>query len=177
VAYDPRFFDIIGPNATVEQLQVLPFQVHEAPCYIKETNSLFFIEWGPSPEGDNKDHDWQYLLDLSTNNLTRINTNPPTWNIHGCVYRDGKLHVVTDGGPSESAYLATIDPITLERKTILNNYYERPFMSFNDLEIDREGNYYLTDSYSGWVSEVPETNQPHDPDLTETDTTHTGPRP
>jgi sugar lactone lactonase YvrE len=56
--------------------------------------------------------------------------------------------------PDESAYLATIDPITLERKTILNNYYERPFMSFNDLEMDREGNYYLTDSYSGWVSEI-----------------------
>jgi sugar lactone lactonase YvrE len=152
VAYDPRFFDIIGPNATVEQLQTLPFQVHEAPCYIPETHSLFFIEWGPSPEGDNKDHDWQYLLDLSTNNLTRIKTNPPTWNVHGCVYRDGKLHIVTDGGPDKTAYLATIDPITLERKTILNNYYQRPFMSFNDLEIDREGNYYLTDSYSGWVS-------------------------
>lgn len=25
-------------------------------------------------------------------------------------------------------------------------------MSFNDLEMDQEGNYYLTDSYSGWVS-------------------------
>jgi len=67
------------------------------------------------------------------------------------VYQNGKLHVVTDGGPNETAYLATIDPNTWERKTILNNFHERPFMSFNDLEMDKEGNYYLTDSRSGWV--------------------------
>ncbi|KAK4890174.1 hypothetical protein LTR27_011056 [Elasticomyces elasticus] len=149
VAYDERFFDIIGPDATVEQIQVLPFQVHEASCYIPETGQLFFIEWGP-PGGINGSHDWQYLLDVKTNNLTRIQTNPPTWNVHGCVYHNGKLHVVTDGGPDETPYLATIDPYTLERKTILNNYFEQPFISFNDLELDREGNYYLTDSYSGW---------------------------
>jgi sugar lactone lactonase YvrE len=100
----------------------------------------------------NGSHDWHYVLDLKSNNLTKVQTTPPTHNIHGCVYRDGKLHVVTDGGPNESAYLATIDPTTWERTTILNNYYERPFMSFNDLEIDNEGNYYLTDSKSGWVS-------------------------
>ena len=92
------------------------------------------------------------MLDLETNNLTRVKTDPPTFNVHGCVYRYGKMHVVTDGGPDETAYLATIDPKTLKRTIVLNNFYERPFMSFNDLEIDREGNYYLTDSKSGWVS-------------------------
>ncbi|KAL0934799.1 AkeP protein [Colletotrichum truncatum] len=149
VAYDERFFDIIGPNATVEQLQVLPFQVHEASCYIPEQSLLFFVEWGP-PGGENGTHDWQYILDVRTNNLTKIQTNPPTLNVHGCVYQNGKLHVVTDGGPDETAYLAIIDPKTWERKTLLNNFYERPFMSFNDLELDREGNYYMTDSRSGW---------------------------
>jgi sugar lactone lactonase YvrE len=134
----------------VKQLQVLPFQVHEAPCYLPDTNQLFFVEWGPNPSGANAQHDWQYLLDLTTNDLTRIQTSPPTYNIHGCVYRNSKMHVVTDGGPGETAYLATIDPLTLERTTILNNFHERPFMSFNDLEIDREGNYYITDSKSGW---------------------------
>lgn len=149
VAYDERFFDIIGPDATVEKLQTLVFQVHEAPCYLPDTHQLFFAEWGPSPEGTNSQHDWQYLLDLKTNNLTRVKTNPPTWNVHGCVYRNDKMHVVTDGGPNETAYLATIDPVTLERTPVINNFYERPFLSFNDLEIDSEGNYYLTDSASG----------------------------
>jgi hypothetical protein len=59
--------------------------------------------------------------------------------------------VVTDGGPDETGYLASIDPKTWERKTLLNNYYERPFIGFNEIEMDREGNYYLTDSLSGWV--------------------------
>lgn len=108
------------------------------------------MEWGPNADGENAQHDWQYLLDLTTNNLTRVKTDPPTFNVHGCVYHDGKMHVVTDGGPDETAYLATIDPNTLKRTTILNNFHERPFMSFNDLEIDTEGNYYLTDSESGW---------------------------
>ncbi|KPI39293.1 uncharacterized protein AB675_5222 [Cyphellophora attinorum] len=150
VAYDERFFDIIGPDAVVEQLQALAFQVHEAPCYIPETNSLFFVEWGPPGGGEKGRHDSQYLLDLTTNNLTLIKTNPPSWNVHGCVYRSGQLHVVTDGGPEETGYLATIDPQTWKRTTLLNNFYERPFISFNDLEIDDDGNYYLTDSYSGW---------------------------
>ncbi|KAI0536233.1 AkeP protein [Xylaria digitata] len=132
IAYDERFFDIIGPDATIEKLIDLPFQVHEAPCHTPEQDKLFF-----------------YLLDLKTNGLIGLRTNPPTWNIHGCVHCEGKLHVVTDGGPKEVPYLATIDPKTWDRTTLLNNYYERPFISFNDIEMDREGNYYLTDSLSG----------------------------
>ncbi|KAK2030781.1 AkeP protein [Colletotrichum zoysiae] len=165
VAYDERFFDIIGSEATVEQLQVLPFMIHEAPCYIPEQSLLFFVEWGPPPEGGNGTHDWQYVLDVRTNNLTKIRTNPPTYNVHGCVYQNGKLHVVTDGGPDETAYLATIDPVTWERKTVLNNFYERPFMSFNEIEMDREGNYYLTDSDSGWGRDLNPYGQPTVPTL------------
>ncbi|KAK3677526.1 hypothetical protein LTR78_002376 [Recurvomyces mirabilis] len=148
VAYDERFFDIIGSNTTVEQLQGLPFQIHEASCYIPETGQLFFVEWGP-PGGINGSHNWQYLLDVRTNNLSRILTVPPTYNVHGCVYQQGKLHFVTDGSLNETGYLATIDPYTLEQTLGLNNYFKRPFISFNDLEMDREGNYYMTDSSSG----------------------------
>lgn len=151
VAYDERFFEIIGPDATVEQLQVLPFQVHEAPCHIPGQSQLFFTEWGP-PGGENGTHDYQYLLDLKTNNMTVLRTDPPTTNVHGCVYHKDLLYVVTDGGPDETPYLASIDPVTWKRTTLLNNYYAQPFISFNDLEVDREGNFYLTDSFSGWVS-------------------------
>ncbi|KAK8080229.1 hypothetical protein PG997_008047 [Apiospora hydei] len=137
------------PDATIEQLQVLPFQIHEAPCYIPEKSQLFSVEWG-APGGRNSEHDYQYLLDLKTSNLTTIRTNPPTRNLHGCVYCKGRLHVVADGGPHETEYLATIDPATWERTTILNNLEEQPFISLNDLDMDREGNYYMTNSLSGW---------------------------
>ncbi|KAL2867475.1 SMP-30/gluconolactonase/LRE family protein [Aspergillus lucknowensis] len=150
VAYDRKFLDIIGPDATIEHVQKLAFQSHEAPCYIKDTNQLFFVEWGP-PGGENGTHPWQYLLDVETNELRKITTDPPTYNAHGCVVYDGALYVVTDGhGDEESAQLVKIDPRTLKREVLLNNYLVQPFGGFNDLEIDPRGNFYLTDSRSGW---------------------------
>ncbi|KAK8042337.1 hypothetical protein PG994_012820 [Apiospora phragmitis] len=123
VAYDPRFFDISGPTRQWSRM-------------------------GGPGGGENSCHDYQYLLDLKINNLTTVRINPPTWNVRGCVYSKGKLHVVTDGGPHETGYLATIDPSTWERTRILNNHDEQSFISFNDLDMDCEGNYDLTDSLS-----------------------------
>ena len=57
IAYDPRFFNIIGPNAKVEHIQPLAYQSHEAPWYNPSTGNLFFVEWGP-PGGNNGTHDW-----------------------------------------------------------------------------------------------------------------------
>ena len=62
--------------------------------------------------GSNGTHDWQYVFDLNTNTLTKSKTHPPTYNVHGRVYNNEKLHAVTDGEPRETGYLATIDPTT-----------------------------------------------------------------
>ncbi|KAL4909502.1 hypothetical protein BDW74DRAFT_174704 [Aspergillus multicolor] len=164
VAYDSKFFDILGPNATIEHVQRLAFQSHEAPCYVKDTNQLFFVEWGP-PGGDmaNGTHSWQYMLDLDTNELRKITTDPPTYNAHGCVFYNHSLYVVTDGyGGEQTGQLVRIDPNTLKQETVLNHYLVQPFAGFNDLEIDPRGNFYLTDSKSGWgrgiVTFTPPTN-------------------
>lgn len=155
VAYDERFFDIIGSDATIEQIQTLPFQVHEAACFIPEQSKLFFVQWGP-PGGEDGTHDYQYMLDTKTNKLEKIKTDPPTVNVHGAVYYKGSIYAVTDGSThgsnNETGYLAKIDPETYERTTLLNNFHERPFIGFNDIEMDEEGNFYLTDSRSGYVS-------------------------
>lgn len=155
LAYDDRFFGLLGPNVSIERVHELQYQTNEAACYMPDKSRLFFVEWGP-PGGDNGTHDYQFMLDTKTNEVTQIKTDPPTANVHGCVYFNGTLNIVTDGGTgsgyNETAYLAHIDPDTLKRTTILNNYYQRPFMGFNDLEMDAEGNYYLTDSRSGYVS-------------------------
>lgn len=60
--------------------------------------------------------------------------------------------MVTDRSANETAYLAKIDPNTWEIEKILNNHFERPFIDFNDIEIDSLGNFYLTDSRSAIVS-------------------------
>lgn len=151
IAYDEKFFEILGPTATIEHVQHLALQSHESPCFNKDTKELYFVEWGP-PGGDNGTHTWQYLLDTKDDTLRKITTSPPTVNAHGCVYYDGAYHVVTDGSFNETATLVRVDPGTLEKKVLLNNYYQQPFMGFNDIEIDPDGNFWLTDSRSGWVS-------------------------
>ncbi|KAJ4394362.1 hypothetical protein N0V93_003579 [Gnomoniopsis smithogilvyi] len=161
IAYDPKFFDLIGPNATIERVQELPFQVHEASCFNPETRQLFFSEWGP-PGGINGSHSWQYLLDTDTNTLRNITTNPPTWNAHGCVFYKGAYHVVTDGGPNNTGLLTKIDPGTLTSTPLLNNYYQQPFIGLNDIDIDEDGNYWITDDRYGWgfgvISHYPQTS-------------------
>jgi gluconolactonase len=152
IAYDEKFFEILGPKASVEHVQQLALQSHEAPCFNKNTKELYFVEWGP-PGGENGTHTWQYLLDTKNNTLRKITTNPPTINAHGCVYYDGAYYIVTDGTVNETATLVRVDPATLEKKVLLNNYYQQPFMGFNDIEIDADGNFWLTDSRSGWVSD------------------------
>lgn len=96
IAYDERFFDIIGPNATIEHVQKLAYQSHEAPCYNPTAGDLFFVEWGP-PGGANGTHDWQYVLNTRNNILRKIRTEPPTYNAHGCVMYKNNMYVVTDG--------------------------------------------------------------------------------
>jgi sugar lactone lactonase YvrE len=114
------------------------------------TDFLFFVEWGPREEGCGQ-HGWHYLLDVRKNVLQTATTSPPTFNVHGCATFNNSLYVVTDGGLNETGYLAKIDPSTWNRTTLLNNYYEQPFGGFNDIAMDNQGNFYLTDSRSGWV--------------------------
>ncbi|KAJ4360986.1 uncharacterized protein N0V89_001555 [Didymosphaeria variabile] len=150
IAYDDRFFEIIGPDAVVEHIEPLAHQSHEAPCYNKKTKQIFFVEWGP-PGGINGTHDWQYLYDVNSGNLSKIQTDPPTLNAHGCVVYNDSLYVVTDGsGSKETGALVKIDPSTWEKEVILNNYFAQPFLGFNDLDIDSDGNFWLTDSKSAY---------------------------
>lgn len=153
IAYDSRFFDIIGRDATVTHIQNLTYQTHEAPCYNPSTKELLFVEWGP-PGGDDGVHTWQYLLDTQTNTLRKIATNPPTVNLHGCVFYNDFYYGVTDGSANETGALVKIDPTTFEKTVLLNNYYQQPFAGFNDLEIDPDGNFWLTDSKSGAVRSI-----------------------
>lgn len=64
----------------------------------------------------------------------------------------GSMYVVTDGSHTETGSLVKIDPGSLNKTVLLNNYYQQPFMGFNDLDIDPDGNFWLTDSKSGYVS-------------------------
>ncbi|KAM0550193.1 hypothetical protein ACHAPJ_009041 [Fusarium lateritium] len=148
VAYDDKFFDIIGPDAVIKKVHDLPFQSHEAPCWNPKSKELFFVEWGP-PGGNDGEHSWQYILNTETNKLRNVTTNPPTFNAHGCVFYKGNMYIASDGNRNETGSLIKIEPGTLKKTVLLNNYYQQPFMGFNDLDIDEDGNFWLTDSKAG----------------------------
>lgn len=57
---------------------------------------------------------------------------------------------MTDGTHNETGALVRIDPATWTKETILNNYYAQPFLGLNDLDIDPQGNFWLTDSKTGY---------------------------
>jgi sugar lactone lactonase YvrE len=48
-----------------------------------------------------------------------------------------------------------VDPKTLEAEVIINNFYQQPFLGFNDIDIDPNGNIWVTDSTSAWVRTYP----------------------
>ena len=75
-------------------------------------------------------------------------------NAHGCVYFNGSLHVATDGGAGHYASIYRVDSHTLKAETLINNFYQEPFLGFNDLDIDPAGNIWATDSMSAWVSDL-----------------------
>ncbi|KAL6918616.1 hypothetical protein FSST1_010111 [Fusarium sambucinum] len=153
VAYDERFFDLLGPDAKIRKLHDLPFQTHEAPCYNPSTKDLFFIEWGP-PGGNNGFHDWQYLLSTETNELRKVKTNPPIHNVHGCAVYKGDYYVITDGSDNETSSLNKISPAKLEKTTLVNNFYGLPFSGLNDMDVDEYGNFWITDDHYGWGADV-----------------------
>lgn len=90
-------------------------------------------------------------MNTKNNTLRKITTNPPTVNAHGCVFHSGEMYIVTDGGKNETGALVKVNLDTLEKTVLLNNYYQQPFMGFNDLDIDKDGNFWMTDSKSADV--------------------------
>jgi gluconolactonase len=148
VAFDPSFFDLIGSEARVEHVwDPANVTIHEAACFIPELNSLYFASWGFN-------HDWQFLLNASTNEVQKITTDPPIMNAHGCQMYKGSLYITTDGGDGHYASIVKVDPLTWKSEVMLNNFYQQPFLGFNDLDIDPQGNIWLTDSASAWVSSL-----------------------
>ncbi|CAI7608678.1 unnamed protein product [Penicillium pancosmium] len=165
VAYDERFLELIGADATIEHIQHLAYQSHEAPCDILEKHELLFVEWG-KPGGDYGINKWQYLLDIKNNALRKIITDPPTYNLHGCVNFQGQLYGVIVGyGDNETGKLVKVDPCSWKATTLLNNFVGQPFAGFNDLEVDPEGNFWSIDSKSGWGRGIVDFTPPNGPSI------------
>jgi hypothetical protein len=57
VAFNSDFFSIIGPNATCEKMFNVSMAVHEAPCWVPDSNTIII-----SPQNQS----YQIIIDLKT---------------------------------------------------------------------------------------------------------------
>jgi sugar lactone lactonase YvrE len=153
IAFDKKFFDIIGPQPSLERMFNLSESLREAPVYIESENLLF-------------------INDIGAQRLMRINlTDTPLFfefvesdhiqTIGGAAYspKTGLIYATVNPskGPSEDSKANTlprnnilpgiysIDPITLKADVLVNNYLGHHFNSPNDLVIDNDGAIWFTD--------------------------------
>ncbi|OAL23190.1 hypothetical protein AYO20_11058 [Fonsecaea nubica] len=143
VAFDSRFFDILGPNPTLEKLFDLPeHNVHEAPNFLPAQNKVFV---------SNFNHTYEYLVDLSVEPpaLQNLTTDPPLESVNGGFIHEGKLVVGTDGyRNSTPPGLYLYDPATNRSEPLLNNYRGLKLSTPDDLVVDQFGQVWFVDAPS-----------------------------
>ncbi|KJX94811.1 hypothetical protein TI39_contig4159g00061 [Zymoseptoria brevis] len=144
VAFDPSFFNLIGSEARVEHVwDPANTTIHEASCLIPKLNSLYFASWAFN-------HDWHFPPQCHDERSQANHDGSAGHERTGCQMYNGSLYITTDGGEGTYASLVKVDPLTWKSEVILNNFYQQPFQGFNDLDIDPQGNIWMTDSSSAW---------------------------
>lgn len=141
IAFDIRFFDIIGPSPKLEKLFDLPEnQVHEAPNYLAKQNKIFV---------SNINATYEYLIDLSTEppQLQNLSSHPQLQSVNGGFPYKGKLIVGTDGfRDSSPPGLYLYDPATNNSEPLLNNYRGLKLGTPDDLVVDQHDQVWFVDA-------------------------------
>ena len=145
IAFDERFFDLIGPRPKLESMFNLSRDesLKEAPVYIPSSNSLFISDIGARK---------QMRIDLTEKEPTfeYIELKPPLATINGAAYseKDGLIYVTVHTSDGVDGGIYSIDPDTLERKVVLNNFLGHRFNSPNDLVIAENGLFFTDPPYA-----------------------------
>lgn len=140
VAFDDRFFDVIGPNPSLEKLFTLPEQTHEAPNYLPKENKVIV-------SGFNDTYDYYIHLDTEPLTIEKFSANPPLQGVNGGILHSDTLILGTDGFlNSTPPGLYTLDPASENSSVLLNNYREIRFNTIDDLTIDHLGQVWFVDA-------------------------------
>jgi hypothetical protein len=147
VAFDPRFFDVIGTAPKVEVMFNITGILFEAPAYVPDQNILFFSMPGSYS---------QYYIDLAPNppTLHNVSFNPVVFGVNGARYstRDKRLYLAAMGGNGTVASIWSADPKTWESKTLVNNYRGLHLNSPDDVTVsNNSGLVYFTDPTYAYV--------------------------
>jgi len=147
---------------------------HEGPVLFPDTAELYFTTnrlgdtskgpvWGATAESQLGQFIEIYKLDLSSadnltsNDLTKITTNPPILMANGMTksegekYGDDSILATSQGFGNEGGGVYLVDRATLKATSIVDNYYGIPFNSLNCVKTTMDGKYlFLTDPVYGF---------------------------
>ena len=140
VAFDQRFFDVLGENPLLEKLFDLPEGTHEAPNLLPQQNKVFV---------SNFNFTYEYLIDLNDEPPTihNITASPALESVNGGFLYKDKLIVGTDGfRNSTPPGLYTFDPATNRSEALLNNYRGLQFSTPDDLVVDDHDQVWFVDA-------------------------------
>jgi sugar lactone lactonase YvrE len=145
IAFDQKFFDLIGSKPLLEPVFNLSLELREAPVYIPSSNLLYI-----SDRGEGK----QMRINLTEKEprLEYVSFHPPLNFINGAAYSevDNLIYAtVNPAGSSDiTAGIYAIDPETLETHPVLNNYVGHHFNSPNDLVLLDDGLWFTDPPYA-----------------------------
>ncbi|KAJ3548287.1 hypothetical protein NM208_g1100 [Fusarium decemcellulare] len=127
--------------------------VHDGTVYSPECNCIFFAELHPPKEGFSTDAmPWVWRVNLNhTKPVTeKVYPSPQLTAPNGAYYHEGSVYWAQEGNYTVPGGIVRMNPLTLETKVVLNNFYGHRFNSPNDVVITRDKVAYFTDGYYGF---------------------------
>jgi gluconolactonase len=143
IAFDEKFFDIIGSRPHLERMFNLSTSLREAPVYIPSSNLLFVSDMGSRKQ-------MRINLTAEEPTLEYVSLDPHIDSINGAAYSAVDKLIYATVNPSEgiSAGIYAIDPVTLKTSPVLNNYIGHHFNSPNDLVIQGDSIWFTDPPYA-----------------------------
>ena len=145
IAFDVRFFDLIGSRPLLEPMFNLSktISLREAPVYVPTSNLLFVSDMGARKP-------MRINLTEKEPTLEYVSLHPHLESINGAAYSafDNLIYATVNPSPGISGGIYAIDPETLETFPVVNNYVGHHFNSPNDLVVQDDGLWFTDPPYA-----------------------------
>ncbi|KAF0411915.1 calcium-dependent phosphotriesterase [Gigaspora margarita] len=146
LVYNQKFYNIIGTNPKLEVLAKADYPfAHEGGAYVAESDEVFFS----SNRLDNQKTQIN-KINLSTKKISTVIPKDPIFFSNGMCYYNGKVIICSQGKQNVGGSIVSLDPISNEVTTIVDNFFGLKFNSPNDIIVSKDGHYWFTDPSYGY---------------------------
>jgi gluconolactonase len=139
IAYDQEFIDLFGPEPKLDPVtsSSVPF-ADEMGVWVWDHNQV----WMASSAVNGTTY--VSVLDLSTGNVSVLNSSIDVLNPNGGGYHNGLVYIAGDGNETVPPSIYQVNPSTGETSVIVNSYFGLRFGGPNDLTwAERGGKSYM----------------------------------